>query len=170
MKEGKSLQSSGEEMELTIRRAHSGDIKALVNLEMSCAPEDITWGARDFFIRLDPQSPTRILVAVIGEEVVGYCAYTTGPDSFYLLSVVVKPENRKKGVGSCLIHALCHIPGPQNNIVVFARESNLPYHLFLQSLGFICTKTEREYFHSPDEDALRFIFSYQLEEQEASEV
>lgn len=166
MEEGLLLPSdqTKPQIQLTIRRCVSADIKSLVAIEAHSAPEDVLFGPKDFYLRMDPECPCQLMVAELDGVVCGYLAYSVHPRSFCILSIVVHPNYRLKGIGSALVHSLCHLSnGEQSNIVVFARESNLGFHLFLQSVGFVCVKIEDAYFSGPDEPAYKFILSFQVE-------
>ena len=99
-----------------------------------------------------------ILVALEGEEVVGYIAYTIGLDSADIESVVVKPSERKKGIAGNLIDgaqkdiARCGI----DKILLEVREGNIPAISLYIKNNFSVISKRNKYYHD-GENALVMI-------------
>lgn len=100
------------------------------------------------------------MVAEVNEEVVGYMLYECGEKELELISFAVHPKHRLSGIGRTLIGRLISklVAGRRANIVASVRDSNLPAQLFFRSMGFFCTKVEKDYYDESDDNA--YIMEY----------
>jgi len=95
------------------------------------------------------------LVALLGDEVVGYvqCWYTF--EDADIINIAVKNSCQRLGIGKMVLSELIRqlkVKGIQN-IFLEVRVSNLPAQKLYKSFGFI-TLTKRERYYINGEDAL----------------
>ena len=102
------------------------------------------------------------MVAEVNEDVVGYMVYKIHKKKIELLSFAVHPKYRQSGVGRSLIGRLISKldVGRRSKIVVSVRDSNLPAQLFFRSMGFFCTKVEKNCYEDCDDNA--YVMEYFL--------
>ncbi len=95
-----------------IRQFEKTDIDAVMAINQSCLPENYP---KEFFLGLHYSAPKAFIVAESNNEVVGYimCRIERGVSLFemmpikkgHIVSVAVKSENRRQGIGSALVTA-----------------------------------------------------------------
>ncbi|HBW14212.1 MAG TPA: ribosomal-protein-alanine N-acetyltransferase [Proteiniclasticum sp.] len=95
------------------------------------------------------------LVALLGDEVVGYvqCWYTF--EDADIINIAVKNKHQRLGIGKTVLSELIRqlkAKGIQN-VFLEVRVSNLPAQKLYKSFGFI-TLTKRERYYINGEDAL----------------
>jgi [ribosomal protein S18]-alanine N-acetyltransferase len=97
------------------------------------------------------------MVAVVGDEVVGYMVYEFRHDRIVLLRLAVAKAKARCGLGRLLILRLCgKLRNKRRYVVLKVRESNLAAQLFFRSLGFVAIRVVRGDYLDTGEDA--FIF------------
>lgn len=143
-----------------MRRAEKSDLKALYEIEMECFPMDAFPRYQIMRFLEDPEFIT--LVSVLGDKVIGYVAAHIedfeGGRVGHVYSIAVRPEYRRRGIGSKLLTALeedlrrrkvkaCYLE---------ARKSNsAAINLYLKH-GYKIFETLRGYYID-GEDAIRFM-------------
>ncbi len=83
-----------------------------------------------------------------------------GVDQVVLVSLAVKPELQRQGLGSLMLDKLKYKAacGKRKEIVTLVHEGNLSTHLWLKANDFFCFKVERGPFTTGD----GFWFRYKL--------
>ena len=96
------------------------------------------------------------LVAVEGEEVIGYVGSQTVLGWTDMMNVVVHPDHRRKGVGEKLVTALEEALKKQEStcLTLEVRASNEPAKALYEKLGFAEVGRRKNYYRNPKEDAL----------------
>jgi len=110
------------------------------------------------------ETPEIFLVAVSNLRVAGYVLASLNKDSGHILSIAVRSDLRRKGIGSRLmagILAALRKKGAQQ-VMLEVRISDLDARRFYQKLGYIEAGRVRAYYRD-GEDALRMTRSH-LEE------
>lgn len=94
-------------------------------------------------------------IALNGREVVGFIIYELLEDAIHLLSLAVKPSNRRQGVASRMVSDLIGklYPDSRWRLVAMVRETNLPAHLFFRNQGFTAVHIAHGYYTDSGEDA-----------------
>ncbi len=96
------------------------------------------------------------LVALEGEQVVGYIGSQSVLGQSDMMNVAVHPDHRRKGIAEALILALCQDLQTQGNqcILLEVRASNAPAIALYEKLGFAQVGRRPNYYRHPKEDAL----------------
>lgn len=144
-------------MGILVRRLQKSDLEEVCDmqyaLDMMFEPERnhqrIT--PRQLYLRarsLNPNSPLEILVAEMGERVVGYLEFVTPPtsripfkDAIYVGGLYVKPEYRRQGAGTALIETIKKL-AQDNRDTWRARRiiANAGSREFYENIGFVPMK------------------------------
>ena len=96
------------------------------------------------------------LVAVSGEQVVGYVGSQTVLDGSDMMNIAVSPDFRRKGIAESLIEALISFLRERGSrcLILEVRASNVPAIALYEKLGFLEIGRRRNYYRNPKEDAL----------------
>ena len=96
------------------------------------------------------------LVAVEGDDVVGYVGSQTVLGWSDMMNVAVHPDHRRKGVGEALVIALEEALKAQEStfLTLEVRASNSPAKAHYEKLGFSEVGRRKNYYRNPKEDAL----------------
>ena len=96
------------------------------------------------------------LVAVEGEQVLGYIGSQSVLGQSDMMNVAVHPDHRRKGIAQALILALCADLQAQGNscLTLEVRASNAPAIALYEKLGFDTVGRRPNYYRHPKEDAL----------------
>lgn len=96
------------------------------------------------------------LVALSGEQVVGYIGSQSSYDETDVMNVAVHPDWRRRGIAGSLID--CLIKELKNRgsraLMLEVRASNGPAIALYEKLGFFQVGCRRNYYRNPKEDAL----------------
>ena len=96
------------------------------------------------------------LVAVEGDEVMGYVGSQTVMDEADMMNIAVKPVFRRAGVAERLVNEL--IASLKSNgvhsLTLEVRASNDPAIALYEKLGFVSVGRRPGYYRNPREDAL----------------
>jgi ribosomal-protein-alanine N-acetyltransferase len=103
---------------------------------------------KEYFLELSKKWPEGFLVAKLGGEIVGYAIGERGKDSGLIVSVAVKKEWRKRGIGRRLIEKLLENFKKEGMKIVFlhVREENREAINFYQALGFKIRELVENYY------------------------
>ena len=96
------------------------------------------------------------LVALEGDQVVGYVGSQTVIDETDMMNVAVHPDFRRKGVAEMLIGELiCALKDRGSKALLLeVRASNNPAIALYEKLGFCQVGRRPNYYRNPKEDAL----------------
>lgn len=102
------------------------------------------------------------LVAVNGDEVLGYVGSVLAGDEVSITNVAVFPAHRHKGVGEALIKELIKRAESQSFSKIFleVRVSNAPAIALYEKTGFEIKGTRKNFYTLPREDA--FVMTYEI--------
>mgnify|MGYP003387152439 FL=1 len=158
-------------MEVQIRPAAGVDVAGICNVEIASCGNTLG----EEIIRTIVRSRESLrYVAIHSKVVVGFAFAERDTDRRYVvLNVVVHPKWRRFGIGSGLAESLQQgIKSLQQvhatRLVVYARETSLPSHLFLKHNGFRAVTFVRDWFmfnavgevDGNMEDAIKFVWWY----------
>ena len=142
---------------LEIRHATGEDLDALVKLENHCFTEDRI--SRRSFRRFLDMPRDRLIVAVAGEELVGYCLVlmSLATRLARIYSIAVSPSERGRNIGERLVREAEAAAVEAGRIVMRleVREDNAPAIRLYQRLGYRQFGTLRDYYEDHG-TALRF--------------
>ena len=96
------------------------------------------------------------LVALEGEQVVGYIGSQSVLGESDMMNVAVHPDHRRKGIAEALIAALSAGLKERGNVCLTleVRASNVPAITLYDKLGFVQVGRRPNYYRNPKEDAL----------------
>lgn len=146
--------------ELEIGRLIHRDMPEVLEIESQSF--DFPWTEEDF-IRYLRQRNTIGMVAECKERVVGFMVYELHKSRLHVLNFAVRPELRRRGVGSRMIAKLVSKLSHQrrDQIQLEVRESNLDAQLFFRRMGFRAVSVLRDFYGDSDEDAYLMVYHYQ---------
>ncbi|PVU76629.1 GNAT family N-acetyltransferase [Acidianus hospitalis] len=135
---------------LQIRKANFSDVEGIYNLYSSLSPDDLYM--RFFsFKRLSEQDIVNLtksskvtLIAVIDSEIVGEISlYNDGE-----FSLVVKPEHRRKGIGTLLVKSIIEEAKKlgMTKVKFYTLPDNIPMIKIGKKLGFTLRFSSDEVF------------------------
>jgi ribosomal-protein-alanine N-acetyltransferase len=103
---------------------------------------------KEYFLELSKKWPEGFLVAKLSGEIVGYAIGEKGKDSGLIISVAVKKEWRRRGIGIKLIEKLLENFKKEGMRIVFlhVREENKEAINFYQALGFKIIELVENYY------------------------
>ena len=142
---------------LAFRHATSDDLDALVKLENRCFTEDRI--SRRSFRRFLDMPRDRLIVALAGDELVGYCLVLMSAATRLarIYSIAVSPAERGRNIGEQLVREAEAAAVDAGRIVMRleVREDNSPAIRLYQRLGYRQFGTYRDYYEDHG-TALRF--------------
>lgn len=140
-------------MSFQIRDAAAPHIEQLEALEQACF--SVPWTKEQLERQLPDESHV-FLVAVEGEEVLGYVGMTHVLDEGYISNVAVAPEARRKGIGDSLIYELLkRAEGRGLSFVTLeVRSGNTLAVSLYEKHGFVKVGLRKKYYSCPVEDAI----------------
>ena len=104
--------------------------------------------SEEAFLR-EARTPTSFyVVAVLGEEVVGFAGYIT--------NIAVAESCRRQGLGRAMLSALidhCRESGA-SFLTLEVRQSNAPAIALYESMGFLPEGRRKNFYRQPTEDAI----------------
>ena len=138
---------------IEIRTMEPQDVPQIAELEKVCFSDP--WSEKSIISELD--NPLSCwLVAVSGEQVVGYVGSQTVLDGSDMMNIAVSPDFRRKGIAESLIEALISFLRERGSrcLILEVRASNVPAIALYGKLGFLEIGRRRNYYRNPKEDAL----------------
>lgn len=99
---------------------------------------------------------SRWLVAVEGEQVLGYVGSQTVLDESDMMNLAVDPAFRRRGIARALVYALIEQLRKMGSrcLTLEVRASNESAQALYACLGFVQVGRRKNYYHHPKEDAL----------------
>ena len=138
---------------IEVRTMEPQDVPQIAELEKVCFSDP--WSEKSIASELD--NPLSCwLVAVSGEQVVGYVGSQTVLDGSDMMNIAVSPDFRRKGIAESLIEALISFLRERGSrcLILEVRASNVPAIALYEKLGFLEIGRRRNYYRNPKEDAL----------------
>ena len=96
------------------------------------------------------------VVALDGEQVVGYIGSQSSADETDVMNVAVHPDYRRRGIAESLIEVLIRELKNRGShaLMLEVRDSNEPAIALYEKLGFAEIGRRKNYYRNPREDAL----------------
>jgi ribosomal-protein-alanine N-acetyltransferase len=138
---------------IEIRAMETQDVSQIVDLEKVCFNDP--WSENSIASELD--NPLSCwLVAVNGDQVVGYVGSQTVLDGSDMMNIAVSPDFRRMGIAESLIETLVCLLCQRKSrcLVLEVRASNAPAIKLYEKLGFLEIGCRRNYYRNPKEDPL----------------
>jgi ribosomal-protein-alanine N-acetyltransferase len=136
---------------LVIRRMRIQDVDQIMQIEEASfiAP----WSRKSFEAELCKTEGDSI-VALIGDDVVGYLIQWIVEDEIHIANVAVHPAWRRRGIGEFLVRSSMQNRDDISWIGLEVRESNYPAIELYAKLGFKKVGVRRKYYAADGEDAV----------------
>jgi len=140
-------------MEMKIRRAEEIDIKHIADIEAECFTTPETEKSVRDVIENDVYEA---FVAEINGDIVGHTITMTTCGDTDILSVAVKPDYRRFGIGNKLMENIfiSAIKNDVENIFLEVRKSNIPAISLYEKNGFEKIGERKNFYDLPREDAV----------------
>ncbi len=133
-----------------VRPVKSEDLRAINDLEEACFKDPFP----SYFIsQLADQNPNTFLVAVDNGNVVGYAVVDNWSDHQHLVSIAVRADLRRKGIGQALLDGLTERSREGPLRLELRRSNKSALALYLKN-GFRQTGTAHGYY-TDGEDAIQ---------------
>ena len=128
-------------------------ISQIAQLEKMCFSDP--WSEKSIATELDCRLSCW-LVALEGDQVVGYVGSQTVIDETDMMNIAVHPDYRRKGVAEMLIGELILALKERGSkaLLLEVRASNNPAIALYEKLGFCQVGRRPNYYRNPKEDAL----------------
>lgn len=130
-------------------------VAAVAVLEQLCFADP--WS--DMSLRDELTNPcAHFLVAIDGDEVVGYLGCHHIADEGFVANVAVHPNHRRRGIGRLLVTAAMQNAAALSRLTLEVRVSNTAAIALYRALGFVDEGVRPRFYAHPTEDAV--IYSY----------
>jgi ribosomal-protein-alanine N-acetyltransferase len=140
---------------VTVARMRWWHVALLLPLERELFPEQ-PWTERTFWSELGQLETRCYVVALDGDDVVGYAGLCDYPDEAWVQTMAVAPAAQRQGLGARLLQALLDEADRRGQRVVSleVRAGNLPAQRLYERYGFVRTGVRRGYYQPSGEDAV----------------
>ncbi|GAB6182770.1 ribosomal protein S18-alanine N-acetyltransferase [Thermodesulfovibrio hydrogeniphilus] len=137
---------------MNIRLAEARDLPSIHHIAIQSFSSP--WSMKSFAEELsNPNS--RVKVVEVEGEIVGYVVYRMISDEAEILSIAIKPEQRRKGLAKELIkNILDEIKHKARSCFLEVRASNIPAIKLYEKMGFQKKGLRKNYYLIPEEDAI----------------
>lgn len=129
-------------------------------LEIEKASFEFPWSEEDF-IRCLRQRNCIGMVVEHQARVVGFMLYELHKNKLHVLNFVVRPDVRRRGVGTQMVEKLKSRLSQhrRNRVCLEIRETSLAAQVFFKNADFLAVSVLRDYYDDTTEDA--YVFQYQ---------
>jgi len=140
---------------VTLARMRWWHVEALMPLERQLFGEQ-PWTARTFWSELGQLDTRAYVVALDGDDVVGYAGLCDYPDEAWVQTMAVAPSHQGQGLGARLLTALLDEAARrgQRTVSLEVRAGNDPAQRLYARHGFARTGVRRGYYQPGGEDAV----------------
>jgi len=141
-------------MEFTFTNISLEHIDQVVKIEETSFPTP--WSRQAFTHEVLHNSFAQYIVALRGEQVVGYAGVWIIMDEAHITNVAVHPDFRRQGLGRGLMLEMMRLSiySGANRMTLEVRPSNTVARSLYQSLGFCERGLRRRYYKETGEDAI----------------
>ena len=138
---------------MMIENMTSAHVGQIVQLEKLCFSDP--WSEKSIATELDCRLSCW-LVALEGDQVIGYVGSQTVIDESDMMNIAVHPDYRRQGVAEALVDSLSDALRLRGSkaLTLEVRASNEPAIRLYEKLGFMQVGRRPNYYRNPKEDAL----------------
>lgn len=131
-------------------------------LEIERQVHSAPWSERSFENELNHAHGV-FVVAVTGQEIVGYGASWIMVDEAHITTIAVRPSDQKKGIGRKIMHEILRQSAERGATcsTLEVRVSNAPAISLYESLGYVRVGIRKNYYPDNKEDAV-IMWLYEL--------
>jgi [ribosomal protein S18]-alanine N-acetyltransferase len=127
-------------------------VQPVLGLEHELFPEE-SWSAAAFWNELAESDTRHYVVAVHGEQVVGYAGLAVFGDEAHVLTIGVTGAVQGHGIGTLLLRDLLAAAGPRRVFLDVRVDNDVAQRLY-QRHGFVQVGRRRRYYQPSGTDAL----------------
>ena len=145
------IASKSPKMDLKTRELTAGDLEQVIAIGKSIFPHK-SYFSKNYFQKFYQSYPQGFLVFKNGEEIIGYVIGQKEGEKGKIISLAVKKNEQKKGIGKKLVNHLINNfqKDGVNSILLHVREKNQNALAFYQKLGFKLRKTAKNFYADGD--------------------
>lgn len=138
---------------MIITKMNESHVLQIAQLEKLCFNDP--WSENSIASELD-NSLSLWLVALEGDNVIGYVGSQTVLGETDMMNIAVHPDHRKQGIGTALIVGLIGALERKgsHSLMLEVRVSNQQAISVYHALGFVEVGRRKNYYRNPREDAL----------------
>src|SRR2546422_966022 len=129
--------------EVNIRAVHQDDFERVSMLEQASFNDPYP---SYFLTELARDNPETFLVLTLNNEIVGYGVVDRWEDHDHLISIAVRPDSRRKGLGEALLVELEKLLSNERPLRLEVRQSNFGAILLYSKRGFPKTGLAEGYY------------------------
>ena len=134
-----------------IRRLTYADLPQVVAIERRAFTSP--WSLAMFVLELS--KPSGVCLAAIAEhELVGYIVCSRYDTVWHVMNIAVDPDRRRRGIATALIAALLERVGPDAQVTLEVRRSNVGAQGLYERFGFRSAGVRPRYYADNGEDAV----------------
>ena len=137
---------------MIIEAMTSAHVSQIAELEKLCFSD--SWSEKSIETELSCRL-SLWLVAMEGEQVVGYVGSQTVIDESDMMNIAVHPDFRRRGIAEALVAALEDGLRQRGSraLTLEVRDSNVPAIALYEKMGFRQVGLRKNYYRNPKEDA-----------------
>ncbi|MFO8059959.1 MAG: ribosomal protein S18-alanine N-acetyltransferase [Bacillota bacterium] len=143
-----------ESVEVYVRSMVTGDIPSVIRIERRCFPTP--WSAKIFRTEIEDNAYADYIVALIGDEMVGYAGQWLYSYEAHVTNIAVTPARRGRHIGARLLLSLMQRAQLRgiNRMTLEVRASNSKAMTFYRCYGFELRGVRHNYYTDTHEDAM----------------
>ena len=134
-----------------IRRLTYADLPHVVAIERRAFTSP--WSLAMFVLELSKPSGI-CLAAVVEDELVGYLICSRYDTVWHVMNIAVDPDRLRRGIATALIGALLERIGPDGQVTLEVRRSNIGAQALYERFGFRSAGIRPRYYADNGEDAV----------------
>jgi ribosomal-protein-alanine N-acetyltransferase len=127
-------------------------VQPVLGLEHELFPEE-SWSAAAFWNELAESGTRHYVVALLGEQVVGYAGLAVFGDEAHVLTIGVTGTVQGAGIGTLLLRDLLAAAGSRR-VLLDVRIDNAVARRLYERHGFVAVGRRRKYYQPSGTDAL----------------
>jgi ribosomal-protein-alanine N-acetyltransferase len=137
---------------MIIEKMNATHVSQIAELEKLCFSDP--WSEKSIETELSCRLSVW-LVALEGEQVVGYVGSQTVIDESDMMNIAVHPDFRRRGIAEALVAELEAALRQRGSraLTLEVRDSNVPAITLYEKLGFSQVGLRKNYYRNPKEDA-----------------
>lgn len=146
--------AGGERGDFALRPMMLSDLDQVLVIERESFSEP--WSRSNFEYELLNLDTSELIVAVVGQKIIGYSVTWLLGEEVHLANVAVRKDRRARGVGRALVEdVIARAKAARSRRVLLeVRESNYEARKLYDSLGFLPVGIRRNYYRKEREDAI----------------
>lgn len=145
-------------LEVTVRSISLADLGDVVEIENQSFSFPFT---RDMFENMLGQEPFSGHVVLKDGHVAGYSLYSRVIDEMQLITIAVRQDARRQGLGKALMDAMLKDARDHDAVIIYldVRESNVAAQCLYKAYGFTPIGVRKKYYQDNNEDAIVMTLS-----------